>query len=197
MLTASTIPELQKRIALYEDMKAYKELYHLLFDGLHRFSFSFVRSKETAEEIVSDVFIKIWQMRDRLAAIDNLRVYLYTVTKNFSINYLQRNYKNASLSIDEMDIEAVIEFDNPEELLISAEAINRVREAIRQLPPQCRLVFQLVREDGLRYKEAASILNISVLTVRNQLAIALRKISAAIPAHLQSFAPAIRGFSTS
>ena len=63
LLPASTISELQKRIALYEDMKAYKELYYRLFDGLYRFCFSFVKSKEPAEEIVSDVFIKVWQMQ--------------------------------------------------------------------------------------------------------------------------------------
>ena len=126
MLPASTIPELQKRIALYEDMKAYKELYYLLFDGLYRFSFSFVKSKESAEEIVSDVFIKVWQMRDRLTDINNLKVYLYTVTKNFSINYIQRNFKNAPLSIDEMEIEPVIGLNSPEELFISEETVNAI-----------------------------------------------------------------------
>src|SRR5688500_17796557 len=161
-------------------MKAYKELYYLFFDGLHRFSFSFVKSKEAAEEIVSDVFIKVWQMRSRLTEINNLKVYLYTVTKNFSINYIHRNYKNVSLSIHEMDIEPVIELSNPEELFISTEMLNTIRQAIRELPPQCRLIFQLVKEDGLKYKEAAEVMNISVLTVRNQLAIAIRKIGASL-----------------
>ena len=157
----------------------------------------FVKSKESAEEIVSDVFIKVWQMRDRLAGINNLKVYLYTVTKNFSINYIQRNYKNASLSIDEMDIEPVIELSNPEELFISAEMLNTIRLAIKELPPQCRLIFQLVKEDGLKYKEAAEVLNISALTVRNQLAIAIRKIGATLPAYIQSSFPSIKGFSAS
>ena len=55
----TAISEIQLRIALYEDMKAYKQLYELLSDGLYRFSYSLVRSAEVAEEIVSDVFIKI------------------------------------------------------------------------------------------------------------------------------------------
>lgn len=197
LLPASTIQDLQNRIALYEDMKAYKELYYLFFDGLHRFSFSFVKSKEAAEEIVSDVFIKVWQMRSRLTEINNLKVYLYTVTKNFSINYIHRNYKNVSLSIDEMDIEPVIELSNPEELFISAEMLNTIRQAIQELPPQCRLIFQLVKEDGLKYKEAAEVMNISVLTVRNQLAIAIRKIGGALPAYIRESFPSIKGFSTS
>lgn len=169
----------------------------LLAEGLQRFSYSMVRSNEAAEEIVSDVFIKVWQIRSRLGEIDNLRVYIYTITRNFSINYIQRNYKNAPVSIETMDIEPMIETGDPEELCISAELVNNIRKAIRQLPPQCRLVFQLVKEDGLKYKEAADVLNISVLTVRNQLAIAIRKIAAALPPHLHTYLAALNKFSAS
>lgn len=178
-------------------MKAYKDLYYLSFDGLHRFSFSIVRSKEVAEEIVSDVFIKIWQIRGRLTEIQNLKVYLYTITRNFSLNYLQRVYKNAPVSIEDVDIEPVVEIGNPEELCISAEVMNTIRQAIQQLPPQCRLIFQLVKEDGLKYKEAAEVLNISALTVRNQLAIAVRKLGESLPAYMQTMISATKGFSAS
>ncbi len=197
MQQTPNIELLQQRIALYEDMKAYKELYELFFDPLHRFSLSFVKSREVAEEIISDVFLKVWQIRGRLNEIDNLRVYLYTIAKNFSINYIQRSYKNPPMSIEEMDIEPVVDFSNPEELFISAEMLRTIRETIQALPPQCRLIFQLVREDGLKYKEAAEILNISALTVRNQLTIAIRKIGSALPAHLVTTVPSLRGFSAS
>lgn len=176
---------MQSRIALYDDMKAYKELYLLLFKGLHRFSYSLVRSTEVAEEIVSDVFIKIWQIRDQLNKIENLEVYMYSVTKNFSLNYITKNRKNTVVQLDEMDVEAVIEFNCPEELLISAETINSVKQIINELPSQCKLIFLLVREDGLKYKEVATILNISVFTVRNQVAIATRKIAEILPNHPQ------------
>lgn len=82
------IAELQMRVALYEDMKAYKQLYELFFPRLFRFSYSFVKSKEAAEEIVSDVFIKIWEIKGTLHDINDLNVYLYTITKNFSLNYM-------------------------------------------------------------------------------------------------------------
>lgn len=61
------------RIALSEDMKAYKELYLLMFDSLFQFSYSFVKSKQVAQEIVSDVFIKLWKIRSQLNGIDNLK----------------------------------------------------------------------------------------------------------------------------
>lgn len=197
MPQTATIEQLQQRIALYEDMNAYKDLYYQLFDGLHRFSYSMVRSREVAEEIVSDVFIKIWQIRARLGEIGNLKVYVYTITKNFSLNYLQRTYKNAPVSIEEVEVEPSIEMRNPEELFISAEIMQTIRQAIMQLPPQCRLVFQLVKEDGLKYKEAAEVLNISALTVRNQLAIAIRKLGETLPAPVQKLIPSAKLFSAS
>jgi len=183
MLTESDqIRELQQKIALYEDMKAYEQLYGLLVDGLQRFSLAFVKSREAAEEIVSDVFIKLWQIRGRLNEIDNLKVYLYTIARNFSYNYLTRNYKRVVLSLDDADPEVFISIDDPEGLCISADAVGKIREAIQQLPPQCRMIFQLVKEEGMRYKEVAEVLHISVLTVRNQVAIATRKIAALLPA---------------
>lgn len=172
-------------------------LYEQMFGPLHRFSYSIVKSNEAAEEIVSDVFIKIWQIRARLPEIENLKVYLFTIAKNFSINYIHRNYKNVSYCIDEIDIEPVVSLGNPEELFISREIINKIKTAIRDLPPQCRLIFQLVKEEGMQYKEVAEILNISVLTVRNQLVIAIRKIAAVLPDGLRSPVPLIRRFSES
>ena len=175
---------LQQRIALYEDLQAYHELYDLFFNNLRRFCFSFVKSSETAEEIVSDVFIKVWQIRNKLPEIDNLKVYLYSIAKNFCLNYITRQYKNPIASLDEMDFEAVISLDNPEELCISSDILHTIQRTIRQLPPQCRIIFQMVKEDGMRYKEVADVLQISVLTVRNQVAIAIRKIAETLPAYI-------------
>ncbi len=186
MLQKEKISELQSRIALYDDMKAYQELYEMLFSKLKNYCFSYVKSGEAAEELVSDVFIKIWQIRNRLPEIENLKLYLYTIAKNFSLNYITKNYKNPVTSLDEMDIEPVISFGNPEELCISADILHQIHECFRSLPPQCRLIFQMVKEDGFTYKEVASHLNISVLTVRNQVFIATRKIAEIIPAYILS-----------
>ncbi|OQP63245.1 hypothetical protein A3860_25485 [Niastella vici] len=71
------IRSLQQRIALYEDMQAYQAIYDLFYHNLHRFCYSFVKSPEIAEEIVSEVFIKLWQIRNKLMEIGNLKVYLY------------------------------------------------------------------------------------------------------------------------
>jgi RNA polymerase sigma-70 factor (family 1) len=182
----ATIPELQKRIALYDDMKAYRQLCDLFYRRLNRTAYAFIKLKEPAEEIVSDVFIKVWQMRAKLPEIENLPVYLYTVTKNLCLKYITRQYKNPVTSLDIMHFETSIDFNTPEEICISSDIIKKIRQALDELPPKCKLILQLVKEDGLRYKEVAEILHISELTVRNQVAIAIKKLGKALPVYLQS-----------
>ncbi|HTL10608.1 MAG TPA: sigma-70 family RNA polymerase sigma factor [Chitinophagaceae bacterium] len=182
----ANIPELQKKIALYDDMKAYRELCDLFYHRLHRTAVTFIKSREPAEEIVSDVFIKVWQMRARLLEIENLQVYLYTVTKNLCLKYITWQYKNPVTSLDDMHLETSIDFNTPEEICISSEIVKKIRVALDELPPKCRLILQLVKEDGLRYKEVAEILHLSELTVRNQIVIAVKKLGKVLPAYLHA-----------
>jgi len=177
----ANITTLQKQIALYEDMKAYRQLCDLFYHRLYRTAFAFIKSKEPAEEIVSDVFIKVWQMRGKLMEVENLSVYLYTVTKNLCLKYITRQYKNPVTSLDMMHFETSIDFNTPEEICISADIVAKIRAALDELPPKCKLILQLVKEDGLKYKEVAEILHISELTVRNQLAIAVKKLGKVLP----------------
>jgi len=188
MKETAIIAELQQKVGLCEDMKAYRQLYDLLYERLFWFSYSFVKSREAAEEIVSDVFIKLWNIRSKLTDIDNLVVFLYTIAKNFSLNYITKNYKYPQVSLDEIQLEIVTSV-NPEELYISTEMAAKINETIRQLPSQCKLIFQLVREDGLKHKEVAAILNLSEITVRNQLTIAAKKIAQAIRPQLNTTTP--------
>ncbi len=173
-----------------------------MFDSLFQFSYSFVKSKQVAEELVSDVFIKLWQIRSQLNAIDNLKPYLFGITKNFSLSYLASASKNLSIQLDDIEldeivIESGIEFKNPEDLYISKETIKNVIQAIRDLPPKCQIIFSLVKVEGLKYKEVAKLLNISVFTVRNQVAIATKRIEDALPQKSQFHIPFRNKFSAS
>jgi DNA-directed RNA polymerase specialized sigma24 family protein len=107
LLQDNTIRDLQMRIALSEDMKAYKELYLLMFEGLFQFSYSFVKSRQVAQELVSDVFIKLWQIRSQLNAIENLKAYLFGITKNLSLSYLAKASKNLSIQLDDIDLDEI------------------------------------------------------------------------------------------
>jgi RNA polymerase sigma-70 factor (family 1) len=156
---------------------AFEALYRLYFVPLFRFCFSIIHQKESAEEIVNDVFLKLWENRDSGPAIDKLRLYLYVSVKNRSLNYLRDNAGVHTIEISER-CDDYIRFDtNPETILLDAEGLRRIRAAIDVLPPRCKLIFSLIKEDGLKYKEVARLLDLSVKTVETQLAIALRKIA--------------------
>jgi RNA polymerase sigma-70 factor (ECF subfamily) len=185
MRTAENIVELQRRIALYDDEPAYKEVFFTYYTPLLRFAQTFVDDRQRSEEIVSDVMMKIWEKRKDLPSITNLRVYLYISTKNTALNYLAKQKKVEIVSIEHLNIDFASNDLNPEQLMITAELIRRINLAINSLPPRCKLVFKLVKEDGLPYKEVAAILDISIKTIDNQLAIALRKISDAISPQLK------------
>ncbi|HUQ67529.1 MAG TPA: RNA polymerase sigma-70 factor [Flavitalea sp.] len=180
MRIAENIVELQRRIALYDDEPAYKEVFFTYYTPLLRFASTFVGDRQSAEEIVSDVMMKIWEKRKDLPSISNLRVYLYISTKNTSLNYLAKQKRVEIVSIEHLNLDFACNSLNPEQLMITAEMMRHINNAINTLPPRCKLVFKLVKEDCLPYKEVADILDISIKTIDNQLAIALRKISEAL-----------------
>jgi RNA polymerase sigma-70 factor (family 1) len=156
---------------------AFEELYKRHFIRLFRFCYSIVHQKEPAEEIVNDVFLKLWQKRAVQPPITNPGLYLYISVKNRSLNYLR---DKASVHVEELSerCNAYIRFEaTPESLFLGAETLQRIRTAINQLPPRCRLIFSLVKEDGLKQKEVARLLDLSIKTVEAQLAIALKKLA--------------------
>lgn len=185
MTIGENTAELQRRVSLYDDEPAYKEIFFTFYNGLVRFAHSFVSERESAEEIVSDVMMKLWESRKTLDSIQNLRVYLYVSTRNSSLNFLKKR-KLPVVGLDNMTFDFPAYTLNPEELMITAEMVKRINQAVNSLPPRCKLVFQLVKEDRLPYREVAEILNISIKTIDNQLAIALRKISEAINLQLRT-----------
>jgi len=180
MLKPDEIKKLHLKITENNDNHAFAQLYMAYFHNLQKFANSIIKNRELAEEIVSDVFIKIWQNRASHAKIDNLKLYLYISTKNTALNYLSRHFRKKIISLDEMSLNIPAVSYNPENLMITSEAIKKIEFAIQNLPLRCRLIFKLAKEDGLKYNEIAKLLNISVNTIDNQMAIALKKISSAI-----------------
>jgi RNA polymerase sigma-70 factor (family 1) len=163
------------------DEKAFREIYINFYKKLYRFALAIVKTKESAEEITEDVFIKIWQQKESLTSIKNLRVYLYTATKNTSLNYLSRKAReNIVHPFDHINIELSGSILTPEQIMITTEMYNKIQQAVEALPPRCKMIFKLIREDGLKYKEVSDILNISVNTIDVQMAIAVKKIATAL-----------------
>ncbi|MEO7768293.1 MAG: sigma-70 family RNA polymerase sigma factor [Ferruginibacter sp.] len=176
-LNAPALLELQQRIADYEDEVSYKKLFFHFFLPLKSFSFSIVKSKELAEEIVSDILIDIWAKRKQLGDIENLKIYLYVSVRNASLRKLQQSKKLMFLSLDEVNVEFASSYENAESILLTRELSGKIEAAIHLLPQRCKLIFKLAKEDRLKYKEIAVLLNISVKTIDHQVSLALKKIA--------------------
>lgn len=180
-----SLPLLQKKIAFERDQACYREIFLLFHKPLLRFAKSFVESHEASEEIVSDVMVNVWEMKEELANVTNLKVYLYTAVRNRAFNYLTRTKKHFSWDGTNQDIAlaGTICFDTPEKTLENKEVKEEIVSAVKALPPKCRMVYKLVRENGLSYKEVGTIMNISVNTVDRHLNTALHKIVHAVKLH--------------
>ena len=174
------IYELQQRVAEYEDAVAYKKIFLLFFLPLKSFSYSILKSNEAAEEVVSDVFVEIWARRKQLMEIENFKMYLYISVRNASLRQLQKIQKTKTLSLDDLDITFACADLNAADSIISKELVSKIETAIEQLPPQCKIIYKLAKEDKLKYKDISQLLSISVKTIDNQIATALKKIASVL-----------------
>jgi RNA polymerase sigma-70 factor (ECF subfamily) len=176
-LDSLAIYELQQRIAEFEDQVSYKQLFFHFFLPLKSFAFSVLKSRELAEEVVSDILIEVWARRKSLAQIEDLKMYLYISVRNKALRKLKQLRRSSMLSLDEVEVDFASMDQNAESILLTQELASDIENAIQQLPQRCKLIFKLAKEDQLKYKEIAVLLNISVKTIDQQIAIALRKIS--------------------
>ncbi len=178
-LPLSHLQDLQRRMALYEDEHAFKAIFFAFYVQLTRLATAIIGAKEPSEEIVADVFTNLWKNRATAADITDIQLYLYVSVKNNCIHYLKKQQKQQWQSLEDMQLEQDWYYEEPDRLEIK-ELETKIRTAVDSLPPRARLVFQLAKEDKLPYKHIAELLDISVKTVDNQLAIALKKLSALI-----------------
>ena len=179
------IPFLQQRVGIERDEGSYKLLFVYFHKSLLRFALSMVKNQEASEEIVSDAMMKLWYAKERLLAIENLKLYLFTAVKNASLNYLSRNTKYTSWDVEYVEIEPSIDLYNPEQIMLREELTNTITAAIKELPPKCQMAYKLVREDGFSYKDVASIMGISENTVDRHLSNALHKLIKAVRIYVQ------------
>lgn len=164
------------------DEKALATLYGLYARRLLHFARLITRSNELSEEIVEDVFVKLWSQRHKATAIENLAVYLYVAVKNTALNAISQKARQLiHAPFDDLAFEIGLSTQaDPHDLLVTSELMQRMQDAVNALPARCRMIFKLVREDGLRHREVAEVLNISIHTVEAQMAIAVKKICEAL-----------------
>jgi RNA polymerase sigma-19 factor, ECF subfamily len=176
------------RIQFNNDETAFKEFYKENVFKLFQFAFAFIQSKELAEEIVNDVFLKLWQTRNGLDKINNINVYLYVAVKNTAANYLRKVAAKRYIDPERLVVTHFYLSPDPCQAMMTEELKRKIEASINQLPPKCKLIFKLVKEDSLSCTEVAAILDISYKTVTTQLTIAIKKLEQLLKPSMKEYA---------
>lgn len=155
------------------DEKAFERMFKAYFKPLHAYAYTILKDEATAEEMVQNVFFNLWDRRERMNIEGSLKAYLYRAVHNESLNFLKHQKVRASYR-DHYTRQAVREAESSSGKIGTEELSTHIKKALDELPPQCGAVFRLSRFGGLKYREIAGELGISVKTVENQMGKALR-----------------------
>lgn len=178
-----------RQIKEQTDEEAFSRLFDHCFADLMRFAYSFVHSRSLSEEIASDVLLRLWRQKEQLDIASDFRLYLYVSVRNAAYNHLRKEKKHTIVSLDHTSVWLKADSVSPEDVLITRELQGKINDAIQQLPARCRLVFKLIKEDGLAYKEAATLLGLSVKTIEAQMSIAMKRLFRVFHNYLQAPLP--------
>lgn len=175
-------------LAIVEQIKrgnenAFESLFKTYYTDLVGFGIKLVNSQPVAEELVQDVFVKLWELRTSLVLRYTLRSYLYAAVRNQALNYLKRHNPEEPWR-EELD-SIKHSHENPTDALHAKDLGVAIEQAIQTLPERRRLVFILHREEHLTYPEIATMLGISINTVETQMVRALKSLRKLLSDYLQ------------
>lgn len=154
------------------DRAAFEALFRLHYRPLCAFALGYLKDSDRAEDLVQDLFFRLWLDREKLVINTSVKAYLYASVRNRCLNAVKAGAKVRALN-EEVDDRIGEEERSEDE---HTERIARVQAAIEALPEERRKVFKLSRYEGLKYHEIAERLGISVKTVENQMGKALRSL---------------------
>jgi RNA polymerase sigma-70 factor, ECF subfamily len=161
------------------DLVAFEELYQQYYIFLCLIAEHIVRNPSDAEEIVSDVFVKLWNIREKIEIVTSIKAYLVKAVHNTSINFLEQSKIINKLTdcLNNSDYKLLAwDSDYPLGRLYEKEIMNILDHGINTLPDACRQIFILSRNENMKYSDIANKLGISVNTVKTQMKIALARL---------------------
>jgi RNA polymerase sigma-70 factor (ECF subfamily) len=152
---------------------AFEMLFKTYYKPLCNYAYSFLNDKDEAEEVVQSAFITVWDKRQTIDIQTSIKSYLYRMVRNSCLNVIKHEkIKQQHVAYEMAGGEP--SHEGVSQSVTSSELEQKIYEAMKALPEQCRLVFQLSRFEELKYAEIATQLDISVKTVENQMGKALR-----------------------
>jgi RNA polymerase sigma-70 factor (family 1) len=174
-------PELLRLTAAGSE-SAFKTLFDAYWDHIYSVAFHLTKSVPLAEDMVQDIFLKIWNHREKLSAIEDFDNYLFIIARNHIYNTLEKEQRHHRLRqplLDWLDDQR----ETPEQHLLLKESTELFHQAIARLTPQQQAVWKMTRDQGLSHDQVAGELNISRNTVRNHIVNSLKSIREYLDGH--------------
>jgi RNA polymerase sigma-70 factor (family 1) len=173
------IEHLMLKVLQESDYNAFQSLFKKMYSPLCQFCVKFVHVREVAEELVSDVFYNIWKNRNRII-VTSPKAYLFTAVRNKGYDHLRKIKRSVWVDL-EAATHIPADVTNSQDRMIHEELTSHLERSVSSLPKQCRLIFELSRDHGMKYKEIATMLNISIKTVETQMGRALKHLRQSLP----------------
>ena len=155
------------------DEAAFEQMFKTHFKRLHAYAFTILRDEIQAEEMVQQVFFKLWERNENLSLIGSVSSYLYRAVHNESLNYIKHQKVRSNHQLN-VAYSMKNEVEHPAKKIMAGELEKKIHSALNELPEQCRTIFQMSRFDEMKYREIADKLGISIKTVESQMSKALR-----------------------
>ena len=167
-----------------DDEKAFIRLFYLYKHRLYSFALRITGSPELAQDMVQDVFFKLWKDRIHMGKVENFGPFIFRMAQNQATNAFKR-MANETLILAKLEKERPVYDTGSEEYVEFKEVQHLVNDVLKKLPPQQNLVFKLSRDHGLKHNEIALLLKISPYTVKNHLALARQTIREYLHSNLE------------
>lgn len=185
MIDSQHIASLKASVSRASDELAYKKLFYYFHPLLRRFAFNLLGNTEVADEIASDVLLKLWTLRAKMDLVQDLKLYLFKATRNACLNYLNSAaYRDSQVTEAITGDEPVHSFTDSE--YTYSELQGLIASAVNQLPSKCQMVFRLIKEYGLSYAQVKDVMEISQNTIETHMRLALKKLKMVIDGYNNS-----------
>ncbi len=156
------------------DINAFDTIYNLYCHRLHEFVFRYLKQEEDAEEIVQEVFIKIWESRNKIDTFLSFESFVFTIAYNATISLLRKRLSENKSRDYLMSVQKIESANSVIDELQYKELSNKIQSLLQELSPRQKEIYILSREEGLTHKEIATRLKISENTVKNHLVTSLK-----------------------
>lgn len=167
----STVGSIENTISEFRkgNVEAFEKIFHQLYSRLCSYSLNYTKDNATAEEVVGDSFLVVWNRREKFSDINGVKSYLYATVRNASLDHLKKNGEVIPIDIETPDSTKNMEFR-----MIEEETHSMLYQALDTLPGKCRKVFEMSCLDNVKYQDIADEMQISLNTVKSQRARAIQ-----------------------